>query len=369
MSLDPVRGGGTAERTFQLSRFLTKTGIDCSILTTDLGLTEERLEALGRTRVVALPCWSERFYFPGLDLKRIQRLVEENDLIHIMGHWTVINALAYRAAVRATKPYVVCPAGALPIYGRSRLLKRFYNRAVGRQIIGWANGHIAITPTEIAQFELYGIPPEKIVVIPNGIDGEQCGYRDDAEFRRRYDLGANPFFLFVGRLNPIKGPDLLLKAFGELKEQLPDYHLVMAGPDEGMLASLLETAAALRIQHRVHFPGYLGQKEKSQAYHASAALVIPSRQEAMSLVVLEAGLAGTPVLITDQCGFDDVAAVSGGWIAQASVESLRSGLLAMAGHPENLEIKGQNLKRYVQENFLWDRMALRHLELFSALLP
>jgi glycosyltransferase involved in cell wall biosynthesis len=85
----------------------------------------------------------------------------------------------------------------------------------------------------------------------------------------------------------------------------------------------------------------------------------------MSIVVLEAGITGTSVLITDQCGFDDVVTVGGGMVVAASTEGLQKGLLSMTRHPERLQIMGQNLEAYTRKHFLWDHAANKYLELFS----
>ena len=115
ISLDPVSGGGTAERTFQMSRFLAKTGVDCSILVTDQGLTPDRLKELQGIEVLACTCLSKRFYIPRRSYKKIWKLVERADIVHLMNHWSFLNALVYLMARALHKPYVVCPAGALPI--------------------------------------------------------------------------------------------------------------------------------------------------------------------------------------------------------------------------------------------------------------
>ena len=147
-TLDPVSGGGTSERTFQLSRALVKAGADCDVLTLDLSLTSERREGLSGAGLVALPTASRRFYVPRFSPGKLRALVEKADILHLMGHWTAINALAYLYACRLRKPYVVCSAGALPVYGRSRYLKTFYNRSIGTRIVRDADGHVAITADE-----------------------------------------------------------------------------------------------------------------------------------------------------------------------------------------------------------------------------
>ena len=307
MTLDPVTGGGTAERTFQLSRFMAKNGTVCSILTLDLGLKNERKKYLDGVEIVVLPCLLKRFFIPKLSYARIKNIIKRSDIIQLMNHWTLINVVTYFIAKRLKKPYVVCSAGALMIYGRSKLLKRLYNLIIGKKIIQNADSLVAISANEIPQFKSYGVKREDIRVISNGIDPEDFLVKDEANFRNKYRLGEHRFILFIGRLNHIKGPDLLLHGFCKAKDRLKDYHLIYAGPDGGMLGELKKIVKTHNSQDRVHFIGFLSGDDKSHAYHASDLLVIPSRQEAMSLVVLEAGITGTPVLITDRCGFESSA--------------------------------------------------------------
>ena len=368
MSLDPVTGGGTAERTFQISRSLVKAGIECTVLTTDLGVTAERIKALDGVNVIALPCLLKRFYISRFSYSEIRKIVEVADIVHLMGHWTFINALVYFIAHRLNKPYVVCPAGTLPIYGRSKFIKKLYNWVIGNKIIRNANGHIAIAVNEIDQFQAYGVKVDKISIIPNGITADDFRAIDTANFRKKYGLGNNSFIMFMGRLNSIKGPDLLLRAFCNVKDKLQDFHLVFAGPDGGMLSELKEMVVESNAGDRVHFLGYLGGANKSQAYHAADLLVIPSRQEAMSIVVLEAGITGTPVLLTDQCGFNDVASIGGGLVVPASVDGLQKGLVEILRDSDQLKSKGANLKEHVCKHFTWDSVINKYLKLYTQIL-
>ena len=364
--LDPVSGGGTAERTLQMSRSLVEAGAECDILTLDLGLTGERREALRDTNLVALPCLWRRYYVPKFSLRKVREVVGRADVIHLMGHWTFLNALVYVLARRLGKPYVFCSAGALPVYGRSKRLKLLYNRLVGRSIVRNANAHVAITADEIPQFEAYDVEAGCVRVIPNGIDPGDYRARDDAGFRQRHSLSDAPFVLFVGRLNRIKGPDLLLEAFVGAKDELPDYRLVFAGPDEGLLPELRRAASG--IDDRVRFVGYLGGEEKSRAYHAADLLVVPSRQEAMSIVALEAGICGTPVLLTDRCGFDEVESVGGGRVVAASAGDLEAGLVETLAGPGEIKHMGENLRRLVEERYTWRSVIGEYLELYESIL-
>ncbi len=366
--LDPRIGGGTVERTSQMSRHLVKAGVECSVLTSSCGMSEDRVACMPGVSVTALPCLNQRFQLPRLSLGKICRLVKKADVIHLMNHWTVLNALVYLAIRRYRKPYVVCPAGALPIFGRSRLIKQVYNATIGRRIVVDAKRFIAVTSSEIPHYLAYGGEREKVVVIPNGISAENFQVRDDHGFRQHFKLPDKPIILFVGRLNAIKGPDLLLDAFLSLGADFSNYQLVFAGPDGGMLAGLRREAARYPDGDRVHFIGYLAGAEKSSAYHAASLLVIPSRQEAMSIVAVEAGICGTPVLLTDQCGFDSIAEIGGGLVVPASAVGLVAGIRQLIAIDDELPSMGERLRQYVCRDFLWENIVGRYISLYEQML-
>jgi glycosyltransferase involved in cell wall biosynthesis len=87
----------------------------------------------------------------------------------------------------------------------------------------------------------------------------------------------------------------------------------------------------------------------------------------MSIVVLEAGICGTPVLITDQCGFNELAASGGGMVVPASAAGLEEGLHEMLGSRSRLPGMGMHLREFTREHYLWEKIVGRYLQLFSQL--
>ena len=239
-----------------------------------------------------------------------------------------------------------------------------FNFVIGKRIIVNANGRIAIGENEISQFKAYGIAEDKVVSIPNGINPDDFMADDVEGFRRRYGLKNSPLILFLGRLHWEKGPDILLSAFGLLDERFSDVHLVFVGPDSGMLTELKKNTIEYGISDRVHFVGYLAGNNKSAACHAATIIVIPSRFEAMSIVVLEAGICGTPVLLTDQCGFSEIEGKGGGKVVPASTEGIKHGLEQLLCDPDRLREMGIINKNYIQENYTWDCAVQKYLNLF-----
>jgi glycosyltransferase involved in cell wall biosynthesis len=364
-SLDLKTGGGTAERTFQMSRFLARQGVQCTVLTLDIGLDTHRIAALELATIVAVPYLWKRFYVPLISRQTIRKLVNEADIIHLMGHWSILNALVYLAVRRAGKPYAICPAGALPLFGRSGWLKRCYNLIVGNAIVRNASIWIAVTAGEFPHFESYGIPPSRVVVIPNGVCEEDFPVTDTKAFLLRRGLPDAPVILFMGRLNPIKGPDLLLQAFIQICDRLPNYHLAFVGPDGGMLSALTEMAEMSGLAERVHFLGYVDGVDKSSAYRLARLLVVPSRQEAMSIVAVEAGICGTPVLLTDQCGFSEIRALDARLEVSASASGIAAGLIGLLADPAVLEQVAPAWKSFVESRYAWDAIVPHYLKLYG----
>lgn len=364
-TLDAVTGGGTAERTLQMSRHLIEDGIFCSILTMDQGAAQGTLDG---GKIMVIPSVSRRFHIPKFPFRGIRTAVKEADIIHLMGHWTALNALVYLVARNQNKPYVFCPAGALPIFGRSRWLKRMYNAVIGKQIVRHAAKCIAITEAEKSQFKAYGIAEKAIVVIPNAVSEPEFCSNGETGFRQRFGLSERPFILFLGRLNLIKGPDLLLHAFCQLKETFPGIDLVFAGPDDGMLAELQALVKSANAEERVHFLGHVGGADKSQAYRAATLLAIPSRQEAMSLVVLEAGINGTPSIFTDQCGLEELAATGCGWMVPASVEGLKQGLTDALLNPAQILATKTRIRDAVITKFSWHAIIRKYRLMYEELI-
>ncbi len=367
-SLDLKSGGGTAERTFQMSRFISQHDVRCAVLTLDIELHSDRVAAVSPAKVIALPCVWRRFCVPQLKWLTIRRLVGEADVIHLMGYWSILNALVYVAIQFTGKPYVVCPAGALPLFGRSAWFKRLYNLLVGKAMIRNAAGWIAVTRGEFPHFESYGIPASRVTVIPNGVSEEDFPLTDRATFLRGHSLADTPMILFMGRLNPIKGPDLLLEAFALVSDRLPEHQLIFAGPDGGMLADLRVRAEQLGLAQRVHFLGHIDGDAKAGAYRCAQLLVVPSRQEAMSIVALEAGVCGTPALLTDQCGFSDIGSIDSRLEVPANAEALAEGIASLLVDSAVLERIAPAWKYFVMTNYAWEVIAPRYRSLYCEIL-
>lgn len=358
MSLNRLTGGGTVERTLQLHKALTELGVGSQLLTvTD---PKDANQNSLPDQITYLPCLNSRWFIPIPLISRVREAVEQTDVIHLMNHWTLLNVLVYFQARKQKKPYIVCPAGAMTVYGRSKIKKYFYQLIVGKRILRNASAAIAISPDEVRQLEGNGIDSKSIFQISNGVNEADFDFTASSLFRESSGIGTSPYILFLGRLNSIKGPDLLIEAFAKVCDNF-QHNLVIAGPDDGMEEQLKQLVLKLGLKERVYFTGHLGGDLKSSAYHGAELMVIPSRHEAMSIVALEAAVCATPVLLTEQCGFSAMADAGAAIESPATIEALSTGLTRILIDSCDLKKMGDQGRKFALENYSWSIMA-RHLE-------
>jgi D-inositol-3-phosphate glycosyltransferase len=187
-------------------------------------------------------------------------------------------------------------------------------RAVEGELMRFADALVAATPADRADMiRLYGADPTKISVIPPGVDLEL--FRPMEPDRARSMLGLPPdhkMILFVGRLDPIKGLDTLLRAMARIVEGRPDWLqnaclYVIGGEkgDEGARGDA-EQARILALRDVVTFLGPQAQDALPAYYSAAKVVVVPSRYESFGMVALEAMACGAPVIASDVGGLSSL---------------------------------------------------------------
>jgi D-inositol-3-phosphate glycosyltransferase len=171
-----------------------------------------------------------------------------------------------------------------------------------QEVIAQSDCVIASTPYEFEDLlDHYGAQPERLCTSPPGIDHEVFSPGDREEARRWLGLGDEPIILFAGRIQPLKGIDVAVRALPSIESSGgPDPELVIVGGPSGEdgeqeLAHLMELAATLGISDRVHRIAPQPHDQLALFYRAADALVMPSRSESFGLVAAEAQACGLPV--------------------------------------------------------------------------
>ena len=153
---------------------------------------------------------------------------------------------------------------------------------------------------------LFGLPFEKINVVPNGVNiTNYSGIERDYNFRRKFALDNEKIILFMGRLVYEKGVQYLIGAMPKILEHYHDAKLVIAGRG-GMIDELKQEVYNLGIQDKVCFAGYLNGKDVGKMYKAADISVFPSIYEPFGIVALEAMLAEIPIVVSDIGGLNEI---------------------------------------------------------------
>ena len=168
------------------------------------------------------------------------------------------------------------------------------------EVIGCSDVILANSPAEAAQLhELYGAAPERIEVVPPGVEHAFFSPGDRRGARAALGLGDHPVLLFVGRIQPLKGLDVAVSALAALGD--PTAVLVAVGGPSGLdgqaeLARVESLASELGVAGQVRFVPPQPHHMLSTYYRAADVTVVPSRSESFGLVALESAACGTPVV-------------------------------------------------------------------------
>lgn len=282
----------------------------------------------------------------------LRREGDSFDVVHIYGYREFLTLAVARWAAKNGKPYVLQSMGTVGRMSRSMSKKLFYDTVFGRGILKNATKLIAKTPLERNQYLMAGVEPERISVIPNGIDvPEEINGLEAGQFRSAYGLAPDdPLILFLGRIHPVKGVDLLVRAFQRLEGQA---QLAVVGPDEGPREELERLVESGGIKDRVVFTGPLYDDRKWAAYLDADIYVLPSAFENFPRSVLEAISCGTPVIITDRCGIASEIGDGAGLVVPYEEEALLKAMERLVDDATLRQEMSQRALRLLDERFSW----------------
>ena len=216
------------------------------------------------------------------------------------------------------------------------------------------------TEEEMSQAKPYtfGTPA---VVIPHGLYlADYENLPEEGVFRARYpETKDKHIILFLGRINFVKGLDILVQAFAMASQSRDDIHLVIAGPDnEGFGHKVRAWLKGKRVLHHVTFTGMLERKDKLAALRDAEMFILPSYSENFGVSVVEAMASGTPVLISDKVKIWREVEVSGaGKVAPCDARRFARMILDVLDDPKEARDMGKRGKAMVKERYRWSSVA------------
>ena len=206
---------------------------------------------------------------------------------------------------------------------------------------------------------LFGLPFDKINVIPNGINlSNFTGIERDYDFRRQYAMDNEKIILYVGRLVYEKGVQHLIAAMPKILSNYNDAKLIIAGRG-GMMDELRAEASNLGLNDKIYFTGYLNSKQVQKMYKCADVAVFPSTYEPFGIVALEAMLAGVPTVVSDVGGLDEIVThgVDGMKSYAGNANSIADSVTALLYDHQLATNVSKKAKQKVKDQFNWEKIA------------
>lgn len=374
-----LRHGGPSVALPLMEQALVSLGVEVFVAATDDDDTAAHRSAPGGDSLVERG--ARRIFFrKQTDLYKYSRPlalwlrahVAEFDIVHVHALFSHASVAGARAARRAGVPYVIRPLGVLGTYGMSQrrpLLKRLSFHLIERRLLRDAAAIHYTSESEREEAEQQGVRGAG-VVIPLGLELAKFEHlpQPDRFLRRWPSAAGRKLVLFLSRVDPKKGLELLIDAFLEVRQSEPSTLLAVGGSgDAAYVESLQRRAESVGLGSDILWLGYLDEPRKLEALGAASAFVLPSHSENFGIAAVEALAAGVPSVLTVGVGVSrEVAAAGAGLVVAGEPGEISKALLrilgevslaaalsanakALARERYSLEVMGRNLKKLYDE--------------------
>ena len=362
--------GGPAFAVLQMAKATARLGHQVTIYTTNFLPPASRDP--GRRGVVwddgvqirYFPVWRPYFWRPSPAMAlALLRNISSFDVVDLHSLYLFHSWVGAAIVRRAGIPYIVRPHGTLDPYilGRKRWRKWFLNRLFQTAVMRRAAA-IHFTTEEERRLARPVIRDAASFVVPLGVGEEAFADLPPAElFLSRWPAArGRTILLFLGRLHPKKGIDLLIGAFTRLAAVQPDLHLVIAGPDGGALAAAEAAVANAGLRDRVSFTGMLQGDLKWSAFAAAQLFVLPSHSENFGIAVVEALASGLPVVISDQVNiWPELAGRGVGRVTTCEVAALTAALAGALAEGTTRQNLAAHCRAIAGDLYSWVAIAKR----------
>lgn len=365
----PPLGGGAANATYNIAKSLQKQGHEVSVVTSAFkSLTGYSIE--NNISIYRLPSkrkaidrsnLPEMLSFAYHALQNIKEIIKEKKINKTIAFFSVhCGIVSYLMFKKYKIPYIVSLRGGdvpglVPELNMLHTIIKPFRRAILKNAVS-----IVANSVGLAELALK-TDPFQVDVIPNGVDTDLFVSKE--EKKSKYFK-----FLFVGRFRPQKNLFFLLKSIKELtiKTSKP-FKLIMAG-DGPQNEELKRYANELGLKN-IEWPGWKSKAELVCLYQSSHCFLNPSLYEGMPNTILEAMACGLPVIASDSIGNNEIVIheQNGFLFPQNNLELFVAFMLLLVENSEKVAFTGGKARQYVVDNFSWDTVAEKYVNLFSRL--
>jgi len=369
-SLDPVEGGVVAHVS-DLAILTSGAGVRVRIATSSAEPCPTSLRRAEGVDLVEIGPLNRRTrLLSRSQLESIEVLARDADVVHVHEAWTTANNQIARRLRRAGKPYVVTPHGMLDEWclAHHAFRKRVYLHVLGSRLLRGAERVLLCAQGELDQSERWfgGTPG---CVVPAATDLTPFAVLPGPGAAQEQVDGAagdDPVVLFLSRVHPKKGVEVLIDAASMLASGGQRFRLIVAGPgEEKYAAQLRERCKQGGIEDRCEFVGMISGSLKVSLYERASVFALPTQQENFGLVLTEAMAARTPVITTKGVDIWPVIEASGGgFIVDRTPEAFARAIKHVLDDLEAGERMGQAGRDWVFAHLGCEVLAARFIEIY-----
>jgi glycosyltransferase involved in cell wall biosynthesis len=384
--------GGTQKAVLSLSKELIKQGHDVSVFTynalsNDYAMTgmssgcelksHEKIDGIDvyRFRYSSLSSTGLRFS-ASLSWSLFRFLARrEADIVHFHGFFHLPHIVLSSFFGKVTRTPLILTTHGLQetlfdLYrARNPFLRILATKAL-EAVLASVDGFVALSQKDVSALRNLGLKQSKIYCVPNGVDTLQFKRQEPSKrVLRKYGFpSSGRVVLCVGRVSRNKGLHYLILAASELKKEIDDLFILIVGPssDISYKNSLTNLAGSTGTSDIVHFADNVPDDDLVSLYSRADLFVLPSEQETLPLVVLEAMASGCPVIATSVGGIPEIitSRKNGLLVKPSNVEGIIQGI-RMLLNDDNLRRRIGEQGRKTAGEYSWDKIARRVLAVYS----
>ncbi len=289
------------------------------------------------------------------------KVINNYDVIHITAVWNYPTFFASLLCYLKRRKFILSPTGALNIEAvesDKSNVKKFYYRFILKRLFKNAVYHFT-SQLDYKRFLSFNRKKVNHFINPNGFNINAYSGRSETNL----NPGSRKYILFLGRIDRIKGLELLIKSFTAVSQKFPDIDLVLAGPDnEDYGSHLRKIINDLSLSGRIKFPGMLNSVEKLSALKSCEFLVLPSFSENFGNVIVEALLCRKTVVVGKNVGLsEEILLNNAGLVIEYESSSLSGAIEKLLSDIDYRNKLADNGYNYSREHFNIDEVARQML--------
>lgn len=281
------------------------------------------------------------------------------DLIHIHALFSFCSTYAMGLARKRGIKYIAHPIGQLETWSltQSQFKKKLYLQLFELNNLNHAS-RVHFTAQSEADTACELLTEVKPLIVPLGLEIPELHPTTKDSIVKKWSLKSHvPIIVFLARIHPKKGLELLLNALARLPQ--PSFQLLIAGnADQAYLNQLKGLVDKLQLNKHCHVVGYIDGEDKNRLLQAADLFALTSYSENFGIAVLEALANGTPALVSNGVALSkEIAEHDIGYTCSMTTESVIAALEEALASPNSLQDKGARARKYAEENHRWTDLA------------